>query len=125
MYEDWVICTALEVLGGGLQIFFELQKQRNTVRGFYLLSVLKCSLTELSTLCGEGFDFNSLKFEGISVICKDPWLGRGKFENDPVTLMWVDEKFHNLLVDKWKNIPIALFSADENPWPFPILCSSG
>jgi len=62
---------ALEVLGGGLQIFFELQNQRNNVRGFDLLSVLKCSLTGLYTLCGEGFDFDSLKFQGISVICKD------------------------------------------------------
>jgi hypothetical protein len=63
---------ALEVLGEGLQIFFDLQKQRNNVRGFDLLSVLKCSRTGLSTLCGEGFDFNSLKFQGIIVICKDP-----------------------------------------------------
>jgi hypothetical protein len=63
---------ALEVLGGGLQIFFELQKQRNNVQGFDLLSVLKCSLTGLSTLRGEGFDFNSLKFQGIILIRKDP-----------------------------------------------------
>jgi hypothetical protein len=44
-------------LGGGLQMFFELQKQRNNSWGFDLLWVLKCLLTSLSTLV-EGYILN-------------------------------------------------------------------
>jgi hypothetical protein len=40
----------LEAVGGGLQMFFDLEKRRNNVWGFNLLWVLKCSLTGLSTL---------------------------------------------------------------------------
>jgi hypothetical protein len=44
------IFVTLEALGGGLQMFFELQKQRNHGWGFDLPWVLRCSLTSLSTL---------------------------------------------------------------------------
>jgi hypothetical protein len=44
----WAIFTMLEVLGGRLQMFFELWKQRNDVWRFNLFSVLKCSFTGLS-----------------------------------------------------------------------------
>ncbi len=48
--SNWAILTALEALDEGLQIFFELQKQRNNVWGFHFLWLLKCSLTGVSTL---------------------------------------------------------------------------
>ncbi len=44
------IFVALETLGEGLQMFFELQTQRNNVRVFDLKRVFKCSLIALSTL---------------------------------------------------------------------------
>jgi hypothetical protein len=40
----------LETLGGGLQLFFELQKQMNNVWGFHFLWLLKCLNTGLATL---------------------------------------------------------------------------
>jgi hypothetical protein len=47
---NWELLATFETLGGGLQIIFELQKQRHNVWRFELLSVLKCSLTNPSTL---------------------------------------------------------------------------
>jgi hypothetical protein len=47
----------LEALCGGLQMFFELQKQRNNVWGFDLLWVFNYSLTSLSTLAK--FDYKT------------------------------------------------------------------
>jgi hypothetical protein len=48
---NWEIFAALESLGGGLKMFFELQNQsNNNVCGFYLIWLLKCLLTNLSTL---------------------------------------------------------------------------
>ncbi len=47
---NWAMFPTLEGLGEGLQMFVELQKQRNNVQGFDLLWVLKCSLTSLSTI---------------------------------------------------------------------------
>jgi hypothetical protein len=46
----WAIFAMLKALGGGLQMFFELQKKRNNVWGFNLFWVLKCLLISLSTL---------------------------------------------------------------------------
>jgi len=47
---NWATFPTLVGLGEGLQMFVEIQKQRNNVQGFDLLSVLKCSLTGLSTV---------------------------------------------------------------------------
>lgn len=42
---NWAMFPTLEGLGPGLQMFVELQKQRNNVQRFDLLWVLKCSFT--------------------------------------------------------------------------------
>jgi len=47
---NWEIFAALEALGEGIQMFFQIQKQRNNVPVFTLLWILKCLLTSLSTL---------------------------------------------------------------------------
>ncbi len=47
---NWVIFMVLEVLGGGLHMFFELHKLKNNMWGFDLLWILKCSFIDLSTL---------------------------------------------------------------------------
>ncbi len=47
---NWAIFMVLEVLDGRLQMFFELQKQRNNVWGFDLLCVLKYLFMNLSIL---------------------------------------------------------------------------
>jgi hypothetical protein len=47
---NWEIFAALEALGEGIQIFFQIQKQSNNVPVFGLLWIPKCSLTSLSTL---------------------------------------------------------------------------
>jgi hypothetical protein len=46
---NWAIFTMLEAWGEELKMFFELHKQRNNMWGFK--GVLKCLLTDLSTLC--------------------------------------------------------------------------
>jgi hypothetical protein len=43
---NWSMFTTFK----GIQMFVVLQKQRNTVQGYDLLWVLKCSLTSLSTI---------------------------------------------------------------------------
>lgn len=48
--RNWAIFEALEALGGGLQKFFQLQKQRNNLWRLDLLWILTCSLTSLSSL---------------------------------------------------------------------------
>ncbi len=47
---NWHIFETLKVLGGGIKMFFEFQNQRNNLWGVDLIWVLKCSLTDLSTL---------------------------------------------------------------------------
>ncbi len=47
------ILGMLEVLGEGVQILLELQKQKNYVWGFNLLWVLKCPLIKISNLQDE------------------------------------------------------------------------
>jgi hypothetical protein len=48
MYWIEQVFLVLEALGGRLQIFFKLQKQRNNVQGFNLLCVHKCLFISLS-----------------------------------------------------------------------------
>jgi hypothetical protein len=58
---NFAVFAMLEVLGRGLQMFFELQKQRNNVSGFNLFWVLKCSLTSLSNpMCWKSKKFTNI-----------------------------------------------------------------
>jgi hypothetical protein len=56
LLPNWIIFVALEALGGGFQMFYELYKQMNNVWAFNLLWVFKCSLTRLSILVWKVFN---------------------------------------------------------------------
>jgi hypothetical protein len=61
--STWKFLAALEALGGGVQMFFEIQNQRNNVWEFNLYWILKCSLTGLCTSGGDGSPKGSKKVE--------------------------------------------------------------